>query len=96
MKNEKIILIIGLIGSFISSIRLIPQVYKSLKTHHVGLSMTTLLLDLISCLLFLIYSFYYKIWPFIFCNIVSVFSVIILIGVVLRKRLNINKKNYKL
>lgn len=93
MENDKIILIIGSVGSFLAAIRLIPQVYKSMKTHHVGLSMTTLLFDLISCLLFLIYAFYYNMWPFIISNIVSMISVLILIGIVLRKKSN--KKYYK-
>lgn len=81
------VLVIGLVGSAFATIRLLPQVYRSLTTSAASMSITTLLFDLASCAMFLIYAVYFRAWPFVLSNIVSSMAALILIGIALRKRI---------
>lgn len=77
---------IGYLGSVLASIRLIPQIYKSVRSNYVGVSLGTLLLDLTSCICFLIYAIYTNTMPFVISNMFSTCTNLILIGIVLNKR----------
>lgn len=84
--------IIGYVGSTLAGIRLFPQVYKSIQTQFVGVSMGTLLLDLSSCILFLIYAIHMKAVPIIMSNVTSTLANLILIGIVARKKYSLRRK----
>ena len=61
--------LIGYIGTFIFSIRLIPEIYHVYSTKEVkGLDMKFILLDLFGSICFLIYAFYLKALPMIIAN----------------------------
>ena len=83
--------VIGYIGTICATFRLIPQVYTSLKTRFVGVSLQSLLLDFLSCMLFLVYALYFKMWPFVISNSVSSVAALILMGIIFRKRRKILK-----
>lgn len=83
---------IGYVGSALAGIRLFPQVYKSIQTQFVGISMGTLLLDLTSCILFLIYAIHTKAIPIIMSNVTSTLANLILIGIVARKKYTLRRK----
>ena len=87
METDDAVLAIGLAGSAFATVRLIPQVYRSLTTAAAGMSITTLLLDLASCVMFLIYAVHFRAWPFVISNVVSGIAALVLIGVALRKRI---------
>ena len=79
-------------GSALAGIRLFPQVYKSIQTQFVGISLGTLLLDLTSCILFLIYAIHMKAVPIIMSNTTSMLANLILIGIVARKKYSLRRK----
>jgi len=79
-------------GSVVAGIRLFPQVYKSIQTQFVGMSMGTLLLDLTSCILFLIYAIHTNAVPIIMSNVTSTLANLILIGIVARKKYTLRRK----
>jgi MtN3 and saliva related transmembrane protein len=61
--------LIGYLGSFLSCITFIPQVYKTWQTRSAGdLSLTMLFIVLTSTVVWLIYAFALLLWPVIICN----------------------------
>ena len=61
--------IVGHLGSALSSITFMPQVYRIWKTKSAGdLSMATILIVFISTLIWLIYGIGKSLWPVIICN----------------------------
>jgi len=85
--TDDVVLVIGLVGSALATVRLLPQVYRSLTTATAGMSIATLLLDLAACLMFLIYAVHFRAWPFVMSNVVSGMAALFLIGVALRRRI---------
>lgn len=64
-----IIDIMGHLGSFLSSITFMPQVYKAWKSKRIGdLSIYTILIVLCSTIIWLVYGLGYMLWPVIICN----------------------------
>ncbi len=64
-----IIDIMGHLGSFLSSITFMPQVYKAWKSKRIGdLSIYTILIVLCSTFIWLVYGLGYMLWPVIICN----------------------------
>jgi MtN3 and saliva related transmembrane protein len=62
---------IGYIGSFLSSVTFVPQVYKAAKSKSVGdLSLYTILIVTFSTILWLIYGFFNDpmLIPVVLCN----------------------------
>lgn len=71
--------VIGHIGSALSSITFLPQVYHSWKTRSVGdLSLMMMLIVFSSTVIWLIYGIGRMLWPVIICN-----SIICLLSLVL-------------
>jgi MtN3 and saliva related transmembrane protein len=61
--------LIGYLGSFLTSITFIPQVYKTWKTKSVGdLSLTMMLIVVTSCVVWLVYAIALMLWPVIIAN----------------------------
>lgn len=61
--------IVGHVGSALSSITFMPQVYRIWKTKSAGdLSMATILIVFVSTLIWLIYGIGKSLWPVIICN----------------------------
>lgn len=63
--------IVGLAGSFLSSITFVPQVYKAWKSKSIGdLSIYTILIVSISTLIWLVYGFFHQpfLLPVVICN----------------------------
>jgi MtN3 and saliva related transmembrane protein len=61
--------LIGYLGSFLSCITFIPQVYKTWQTKSAGdLSLSMLLIVLTSTVVWLVYAFALILWPVIICN----------------------------
>ncbi len=73
--------IFGYIGSILSSITFIPQVYKTWKTKRVtDLSLTMLIIVLVSTIVWLVYGIILALWPVVMANaIICVLSVVLLI-----------------
>ena len=72
--------LIGYLGSFLSCITFIPQVYKTWQTKSAGdLSLTMLFIVLSSTDVWLIYAFALMLWPVIICNGIMFFLVALLI-----------------
>jgi MtN3 and saliva related transmembrane protein len=72
--------LIGYLGSFLSCITFIPQVYKTWQTKSAGdLSLTMLFIVLSSTVVWLIYAFALMLWPVIICNGIMFFLVALLI-----------------
>lgn len=72
--------IMGHLGSFLSSITFMPQVYKAWKSKRIGdLSIYTILIVLCSTIIWLVYGLGYMLWPVIICNaIICALSVLLL------------------
>ena len=83
---------IAYMGTALAGIRLFPQIYKSVQTQFVGVAMGTLLLDLSSCILFLIYAIHINAMPIIISNVTSTIANLILIGIVARKKYSQRRK----
>ncbi len=61
--------LIGYLGSFLSCITFIPQVYKTWQTKSAGdLSLVMLLIVCTSTVVWLIYAFALMLWPVIIAN----------------------------
>ncbi len=63
--------VVGHVGSFLSSVTFIPQVYKAWKSKSVGdLSSTTIFIVSLSTLVWLTYGIFNDppLWPVIICN----------------------------
>lgn len=72
--------VVGLIGSFLSSVTFIPQVYKAWQTKSVGdLSLAMLLIVTTSTLIWLVYGVALTLWPVIICNAIIFFLSLLLI-----------------
>ena len=73
-------LLIAYIGTTFFSIRLIPQIYETIKTKsRKGLSSSFIILDLLSTSCFAIYTYVIFAIPLLIANLVSVISNIILL-----------------
>jgi MtN3 and saliva related transmembrane protein len=71
--------VVGHLGSVLSSITFIPQVYHTWKTKSAGdLSLTMMLIVFSSTVIWLIYGVGRMLWPVIICN-----SIICLLSLVL-------------
>lgn len=72
--------IIGYIGSFLSCITFIPQVYKTWQTKSVGdLSLTMMFIVFTSTIVWLVYAFALMLWPVIIANgIICVLSAMLI------------------
>ena len=72
--------IIGHIGSALSSITFMPQVYRVWKTRSAGdLCMATILIVFVSTLIWLVYGIGKELWPVIICNgIICGLSVVLI------------------
>lgn len=70
----------GFIGSFLSSITFLPQVYKTWQTKSAGdLSMSMMLIVLLSTIIWLVYGFGLKLKPVIICNgIIMLLSLLLI------------------
>jgi len=61
--------VVGHVGSLLSSITFVPQVYQTWKTKSVGdLNLTMLLIVFSSTIIWLVYGFGRMLWPVIICN----------------------------
>lgn len=61
--------LMGYLGSFLSCITFIPQVYKTWQTRSAGdLSLSMLLIVFSSTIVWLVYAFALMLWPVIICN----------------------------
>ncbi|MCU0395189.1 MAG: SemiSWEET family transporter [Chitinophagaceae bacterium] len=71
----------GHIGSFLSSVTFIPQVYKTWKTRSAGdLSITMMLIVFTSTIVWLVYGIALELWPVITANgIICVLSLLLII-----------------
>lgn len=74
--------IVGLIGSFLSSVTFIPQVYKTWKSKRAeDLSLEMMLIVCVSTIVWLIYGIFNNpmLWPVIICNgIIFLLSVLLI------------------
>jgi MtN3 and saliva related transmembrane protein len=72
--------LIGYLGSFLTSITFIPQVYKTWKTKSAGdLSLAMLLIVLTSCIVWLVYAIALMLWPVIIANgIIGALSIMLI------------------
>lgn len=72
--------VIGHIGSALSSITFMPQVYQAWKTKSVGdLNLLTILIVFISTVIWIIYGVERAIWPVIICNSIICFLSLVLL-----------------
>ncbi|MBS1928152.1 MAG: hypothetical protein IT254_02840 [Chitinophagaceae bacterium] len=72
--------VVGHVGSVLSSITFMPQVYQTWKTRSVGdLSMMMLLIVCSSTVVWLVYGIGRMLWPVIICNAVICFLSLLLI-----------------
>lgn len=71
--------LVGYLGSFLTSITFIPQVYKTWKTKSVGdLSLTMMLIVVTSCIVWLVYAIALMLWPVIIANgIIGILSLML-------------------
>jgi len=77
--------IAGHIGSILSSITFIPQVYHTWKTKSVGdLSLLMLMIVFSSTVIWLVYGIGRMLWPVIICNAIICFLSVLLISFKLR------------
>ena len=72
--------LIGYLGSFLSCITLIPQVYKTWQTKSADdLSLTMMFIVFTSTLVWLVYAFALMLWPVIIANgIIGVLSSLLI------------------
>ena len=70
----------GLVGSTLSSITFLPQVYQTWKTKSVGdLSLAMMLIVFLSTIVWLIYGIGLNLLPVILCNgVISVMSLLLI------------------
>ncbi len=81
--------VIGHIGSALSSITFMPQVYQAWKTKRVGdLSLAMMCIVFLSTIIWLIYGFQRGLLPVIICNGIICFLSLVLIYF----KLSFNKK----
>lgn len=67
--TDKTAQVLGHIGSFLSSITFIPQVYKAWQSKSVGdLSIGMMLIVFTSTIIWLAYGWHFKLKPVIICN----------------------------
>jgi len=69
--NQSWVKWMGMLGSFLSSITFVPQVYKAWESKSVGdLSVYTILIVTISTLIWMVYGFFHRprLFPVLFCN----------------------------
>ena len=72
--------ITGHIGSALSSITFLPQVYQTWKTKSVrDLNMYMMVIVFTSTLIWLVYGFERGLWPVIICNAIIAFLSLVLI-----------------
>ncbi len=72
--------VVGHVGAFLSSITLIPQVYKVWKTKSVNdLSLNMMLIVFTSTIVWLVYAFALMLWPVILANGIICFLSTLLI-----------------
>jgi MtN3 and saliva related transmembrane protein len=72
--------LIGYLGSFLTSITFIPQVYKTWQTKSAGdLSLTMLFIVLTSTVVWLVYAVALMLWPVIIANSIIGLLCLILI-----------------
>ena len=72
--------IIGHVGSAISSITFMPQVYQAWKTKSVGdLNLAMIIIVFSSTIVWLIYGIGKGLWPVIICNSIICFFSLLLI-----------------
>jgi MtN3 and saliva related transmembrane protein len=78
--NPKIVESIGYLGSLLSCITFVPQVYLSWKSHSVGdLSLLMVLIVNFSCIVWLTYAYLIKSRPVLIANtIVLILSLMLL------------------
>jgi MtN3 and saliva related transmembrane protein len=78
--NPKLVEAIGYLGSLLSCVTFIPQVYLSWKSHSVGdLSLIMVLIVNFSCIVWLIYAYLIKSRPVLIANtIVLALSLMLL------------------
>jgi MtN3 and saliva related transmembrane protein len=71
---------IGLLGSAISSITFMPQVYQVWKTKSVGdLSLAMMVIVFVSTIVWLVYGIGKMLWPVIICNgVICVLSLLLI------------------
>lgn len=71
--------IVGHVGSVLSSLTFMPQVWQAWKTKSVGdLSLLMMFIVATSCLVWLVYGIALSLWPVIICN-----SIIFLLSLLL-------------
>lgn len=72
--------VVGHVGAFLSSVTLIPQVYKVWKTKSVNdLSLNMMLIVFTSTIVWLVYAFALMLWPVILANGIICFLSLLLI-----------------
>lgn len=72
--------IVGHIGSALSSITFMPQVYRAWKTKSVGdLSLSMMVIVFVSTIIWLVYGCSKQLWPVIICNSIICFLSAVLI-----------------
>jgi len=72
--------VVGHVGAFLSSVTLIPQVYKVWKTKSVNdLSLNMMLIVFTSTIVWLVYAFALMLWPVILANVIICFLSALLI-----------------
>jgi MtN3 and saliva related transmembrane protein len=90
MSTLLIINITGLVGTIISTISFIPQVYTTYVTQDIrGISYWFIILTIIGCLAWMVYAYYLDSWHQFFAN----FIVLILAIVLLMLYYSCDKKN---
>jgi len=72
--------VVGHTGAFLSSITLMPQVYKAWQSKSVGdLSLAMMVIVFTSTIIWLIYSVNLNLWPVIICNgIIAILSLMLI------------------
>lgn len=73
--------IVGHVGSFLSSVTFIPQVYKTWKSKSASdLSMLMLLIIFVSTIVWLVYGVSLNLWPVIVCNsVICALSLLLIV-----------------
>ena len=82
----KIIDIIGLLGSIMIGISLIPQTIKTIKDDDKSISIPFVFITLISSILMIIFAIYYFIIPMLIANTSVFINTLIILIVTLNKK----------
>lgn len=70
----------GYVGTFLTCVTFVPQVYKTWQTQKAGdLSLTMLLIVVTSTVVWLIYAFGQMLWPVIIANSIVFFLSLLLV-----------------